>query len=322
MASCVLVLTGASLPENGPVPVPRPAERAPAAIDPAAGEASKAAQSKDAVPKGADPADPKADPKAHPTAEAEPRPARKPVPPPASADRAPEAAGSKEADTAKTDTDRAAGEKPDAKAAGKTDADEAEEKEALPPLVREDDATFAACIGALKAGGAIIEETAPVEPKNGCGITRPIVLKRLSTDVEIKPEATLRCETALQLQRWIKGSIAPAIEASTPEKKLAGLEQASAYVCRNRNNAASGKVSEHAYGNAVDIAAFEFSDGSRLDIAPREKDSTIEGALQRAAVATACLYFTTVLDPGSDAAHETHLHLDVIKRKSGYRYCW
>ena len=59
-----------------------------------------------------------------------------------------------------------------------------------------------------------------------------------------------------------------------------------------------------------------------LAIAPREKDSSLEGAFQRAVVATACLYFTTVLDPGSDAAHETHLHLDVKARRNGYRFCW
>jgi hypothetical protein len=28
-----------------------------------------------------------------------------------------------------------------------------------------------------------------------------------------------------------------------------------------------------------------------------------------------------VLDPESDAAHETHFHLDVLERKGGYRYC-
>ena len=42
---------------------------------------------------------------------------------------------------------------------------------------------------------------------------------------------------------------------------------------------------------------------------------------QRAVTASACLYFKTVLDPGSDAAHETHLHLDVIERRNDYRYC-
>lgn len=257
-------------------------------------------------------------PVARPSADGETRTEKHGPPAPTAAERK-DAPASK--DTEDTREDARTKEKDgDGKApeAGKPEAT----KKPPPPLVREDDATLAACIGALKAGGAIVEEIPAIGPENGCGIARPIVLKRLSGDIGITPEATLRCETALQLQRWTSGALIPAITAGMPDKKLTGLEQASGYVCRNRNGAANGKVSEHAYGNAVDIAAFIFSDGSRMDIAPREKDSTIEGALQRAAVATACLYFTTVLDPGSDAAHETHLHLDVIKRKGGYRYCW
>ena len=53
----------------------------------------------------------------------------------------------------------------------------------------------------------------------------------------------------------------------------------------------------------------------------RQDDGTAEAAFQRALNALACLYFTTVLSPGSDAAHQDHLHLDVIKRRSGFRYC-
>ncbi len=288
LAATVLSLTGASLPATGPMPVPRPAagQHQPeknAPAEPSAAQAPPAAKEKDApTPKQAD-------------------------------DGGRQTRGDDDKDgNRETEADMEAG-------AGK----EAEARKAPPPpLVREDDAAFAACIGALKAGGAVIEEVAAIGPENGCGITRPVVLKRLSADVAIRPEATLRCKTALQLQRWTSGALGPAVEAAMPEKTLSGLEQASGYVCRNRNGAANGKVSEHAYGNAIDIAAFTFSDGSRMDIAPREKDSTMAGALQRAAVATACLYFTTVLDPGSDAAHETHLHLDVIRRKSGYRYCW
>ncbi len=44
-------------------------------------------------------------------------------------------------------------------------------------------------------------------------------------------------------------------------------------------------------------------------------------AFQRALNAAACLYFTTVLSPGSDDAHRNHMHLDVMKRTGGYRYC-
>ena len=31
--------------------------------------------------------------------------------------------------------------------------------------------------------------------------------------------------------------------------------------------------------------------------------------------------FTTVLGPGSDDFHKTHIHLDLIERKGGYRMC-
>lgn len=191
-----------------------------------------------------------------------------------------------------------------------------------PPIPEEDAAAVAACLTELRSAGAVVKEAPRIDPENGCGIARPVVVGQLASDIEIKPEATLRCETALQLQRWTRDAVIPAIKAATPQKRLVALNQASAYVCRNRNNEPNGKLSEHALGNAVDIAGFTYSDGSRLAIAPREKDATIEGALQRAVVASACLYFTTVLDPGSDAAHETHLHLDVKKRTNGYRYCW
>ncbi len=38
---------------------------------------------------------------------------------------------------------------------------------------------------------------------------------------------------------------------------------------------------------------------------------------------SACEYFTTVLGPGANAAHEKHLHFDLAKRgKTGtYRIC-
>jgi hypothetical protein len=112
------------------------------------------------------------------------------------------------------------------------------------------------------------------------------------------------------------------LEKSRPEETLASVDQASAYVCRNRNSAETGKISEHARGTAIDIAGFTFRSGKTFTIAPREEDSTLNGAFQRAITSAACLYFSTVLDPGSDKAHETHLHLDMLARKGGYRYCW
>jgi hypothetical protein len=36
---------------------------------------------------------------------------------------------------------------------------------------------------------------------------------------------------------------------------------------------------------------------------------------------SACKRFTTVLAPGADKAHANHLHVDLAKRRGGYRMC-
>ncbi|MCF3641625.1 extensin family protein [Rhizobium sp. TRM95111] len=201
-----------------------------------------------------------------------------------------------------------------------TPSEESAEKPS--PPVKEDAAAYAACIGELRTMSASFEEQPAVDGDGGCGMEKPILLRSIDGKVSVDPPAQVRCETALALARWTSGSVRPALALSHPGETLKSLQQASGYVCRNRNGARNGRISEHALGNAIDIAGLAFESGRTLAIEPRDHDSTLVGALQRAIVASACLYFPTVLDPGSDAAHETHLHLDVRKRRNGFRYCW
>jgi hypothetical protein len=194
--------------------------------------------------------------------------------------------------------------------------------EAAPPIELEDAKSFAACVGELNAMGAEFSEAKRIDAGGGCGIDRPLTVKSLGGGVKLSPEGTMRCRTAVNLARWTRDVVVPMLAKSQPAEALAEVNQASGYVCRKRNNAKTGKVSEHAYGNAVDIAGFTFKSGKTFTIQPREVESTLNGAFQRAIASAACLYFSTVLDPGSDKAHETHLHLDTKIRKGGYRYCW
>ncbi|EYR83476.1 extensin family protein [Shinella sp. 838] len=187
---------------------------------------------------------------------------------------------------------------------------------------REDDTEEAACLAALKTVGAGFKAAPAVNHGKACGIDRPVLLETLPGGIKVEPAATIRCETALQLARWMEGSVKPSLQAAMPGETVTMLSQASAYVCRNRNNAEDGKISEHAFGNAVDIAGFTLKSGKTVTIRPADKEPTLEGAFQRTITEAACLYFTTVLDPGSDAAHQNHLHLDVKDRRGGYRYCW
>lgn len=186
----------------------------------------------------------------------------------------------------------------------------------------EDEKEYATCLADLKAIGAAFKEEPRIDDGKGCGIDKPLTLSTVLPGITLKPEGKMRCETALELARWTKEAVLPAAKvALESEGELTTINQASSYICRLRNNATTGKISEHARGNAIDIASFTFKNGKSIEIQPRDEDSTLAGAFQRAVTATGCLYFETVLDPGSDEAHENHLHFDVIERKGGYRYC-
>ncbi|EUB96920.1 Extensin family protein [Rhizobium sp. CF080] len=189
-----------------------------------------------------------------------------------------------------------------------------------PPLVKEDPEELKACLADLTSLGAKFEPTDPIDDGNGCGIESPIDVTEVLPGVSLGG-ATMRCKTAVSMAHWLKDTVQPALNIAMPGRKITGLVPGSTYACRLRNSASTGKISEHARGNAFDVAAFKLDNGEKMTMKPRDEDSTMEGAFQRTATAGACLHFTTVLSPGSDAAHQNHLHLDVLERKDGYRYC-
>lgn len=189
-----------------------------------------------------------------------------------------------------------------------------------PPLEKEDPQELQACLADLKAIGAKFETNDPIDDGNGCGIEHPIDVAEVLPGVDLGG-ATMRCKTALTMAHWLKDTVQPAMTIAMPGRRIVGLVPGSTYQCRLRNSAATGKISEHARGNAYDVAAFKLDNGEKIEMKPRKEDSTLEGAFQRTATAGACLHFTTVLSPGSDASHEDHLHLDILERNGGYRYC-
>ena len=81
-----------------------------------------------------------------------------------------------------------------------------------------------------------------------------------STPVEIKPAATLACPIVSALDQWIASSVQPAAHKWFGQP-VAEIKQISAYSCRGMNGQVGARISEHAFGNALDIAAFVLADG-------------------------------------------------------------
>jgi hypothetical protein len=111
--------------------------------------------------------------------------------------------------------------------------------------------------------------------------------------------------------------VAPLI-AGRMSADLRAVRTGPGYECRNRNGTASGKLSGHAVGKAIDISAFELSSGKLIPIKP-DGDEGIRNVVDSVRTA-ACGWFTTVLGPGADAAHTDHLHVDIVLHGTSDRY--
>lgn len=190
-----------------------------------------------------------------------------------------------------------------------------------PPPEPLPEAAIAACEAELTRLGAVFQRVDPIYGEGGCGVPQPYDLPEPAPGVTLEPDTQLTCPAALATARWVRDVVQPAARALGEGVTLSGITHASTYVCRGRNGQPGAKISEHAKGNAVDIGRFTFEGHEPLAIVPRQGKGDIEEAFQRAVQAGACLHFTTVLGPGSDAFHDDHLHLDMAGRRSSYRLC-
>ena len=103
--------------------------------------------------------------------------------------------------------------------------------------------------------------------------------------------------------------------------RVGEIQQISAYSCRGLNGNPGAHISEHAFGNALDIAAFVLADGRRVTVRGGWRGMPEEQGFLRDVQAAACQQFNTVLAPGSNAHHEDHIHVDLMRRASRRVIC-
>jgi hypothetical protein len=176
-----------------------------------------------------------------------------------------------------------------------------------------------ACLARLRTLGVVFTEEEPIDPSGACHVDHPLKVTSIGSAIEITADAIMTCDAAEALARWAKDVLLPAAKQHL-EAVPSEIAQASTYVCRPRNNQTGAKLSEHAHANAVDVASVSFSDREPVAVGVASADAS-EKAFERAIRAGACAYFTTVLGPGSDAAHANHLHFDLAERRGGHRLC-
>ncbi len=180
-------------------------------------------------------------------------------------------------------------------------------------------------LAACSAGMPALAITATAEPpivEGDCGAPDPFKVTALQAGaVNLAPAATIDCAMASALARWVTDDVQSAAKAAFGAP-VTTIDVAGSYTCRGRNNVVGAKLSEHAFANAIDIAGFKLGDRT-VNVAKSDGQSATDAAFIELIRLAACRRFTTVLGPGSDVEHASHLHLDTIKRgRSGdYRIC-
>jgi hypothetical protein len=145
-----------------------------------------------------------------------------------------------------------------------------------------------------------------------CGMTRPFKVTALQNGaVAFNSTATLDCSIIAELDQWLADIVQPAAQArfGVPVTQINSM---GSYSCRGMNNQYGAQLSEHAFGNALDIGGFVLADGRTIAIVhdwTRGDEQT--QAFLRDVHGGACDHFTTVLGPGSNAFHYNHIHVDL-----------
>jgi hypothetical protein len=171
----------------------------------------------------------------------------------------------------------------------------------------------AACRDALTALGVTFTVPDRVEAKGQCHVPNPVKLTSLAAaegKVDLPGRPLLNCRFAERFSTWLADVASPVVASGTNET-LAAVSTGPGYECRGRNGDSSAKISEHAFGNAVDIDGLVLSGGTRVEIADVAETHHRFRRVLSALRVSGCGYFTTVLGPGANAAHASHFHFDL-----------
>lgn len=153
-----------------------------------------------------------------------------------------------------------------------------------------------------------------VEGAGACGIEDAVRLRSVM-GVRLSQAAVIDCRTAAAIKTWVGQSVRPAYR--NEGGGVASLRVAAHYACRGRNNVANARLSEHAFGRAIDISGLVLANGREISVLEGWGSRT-DGEQLRRIRRGACGPFATVLGPGSDRHHDDHFHFDTARGRADY----
>jgi Extensin-like protein C-terminus len=175
------------------------------------------------------------------------------------------------------------------------------------------DQAEASCISQkLVPATAYMSRASAIDGPGACGMNYPFkVVAFAGGTIGLRTQATLACPIIPTIDGWLLEVVQPA--ASLYFGSSVVEVRSGSYSCRGRNSRRGARLSEHSFGNALDVMAFRLADGREVSVRSGWRGGPDEQDFLREVFVAACNYFTTVLGPGADAFHYDHFHLDLAR---------
>ncbi|KJS35589.1 MAG: hypothetical protein VR74_02845 [Hyphomonas sp. BRH_c22] len=162
------------------------------------------------------------------------------------------------------------------------------------------------CFAALDSA-SILYTPLEDDPKGQkCSLRGALTLDRTLTPYSATLSMT--CAQTAALYTWERHVARPAA-VEIFGSPLARIETYGSFSCRNI--AGSGRLSEHAHANAVDISGFRLEDGRLIDVKTHWKQGGKEAKFLKRVHEGGCDIFSVTLGPDYNAAHADHFHFDM-----------
>jgi hypothetical protein len=171
-----------------------------------------------------------------------------------------------------------------------------------------DTSSGAACLATLSDHDVDYQSVDGSDPHNSSCVVDTAVKVR-AVEVALSKPAMMSCGLASRLDQFTREVVQPLARSDLGER-VTRINHLGSYACRS-NTGVHGRLSEHAFGRAIDIAGFRLADGKTVSV---EHDWSRPGSNRtflHDVARSACQYFSVVLTPDSNAEHYNHFHFDI-----------
>lgn len=163
-----------------------------------------------------------------------------------------------------------------------------------------------ACFTALDTAGVQYTPLEDTPHGKKCGLFDALTLDRTLTPYSATLQMT--CAETAAVYMWERHVVRPAA-VEIFGSPVARIETYGSFSCRNI--AGTRRLSQHAFGNAIDVSGFRLEDGRVIDVKAHWGKRGKEGRFLKRVHSGACELFSVTLGPEYNAAHADHFHMDM-----------